>query len=227
LPANEVILGTELRKERELEQARTTIIETSATTFGQGDRDNQNNVGTQARELGLICSFDQLAGRRIRAGFRRQALFVILAAAAGMLAYIAFRFEWIYGVAAIPAVLRDTVITIGLLPIFNREIAVTVIAALLTLVGYWMSDTIVVFERIRENLKLDNRTRYTELVNASIDQTTGRTVLSSGLTFLTAMSLWWAGATQFFACAGDWDYDRNLLAYIYREPNRRFVEQVA
>ena len=70
-----------------------------------------------------------------------------------MLIYIAFRFEWIYGAAAVFAVFHDTLVTLGLFSVFNREINLTVIAALLTLVGYSMNDTIVVFDRVRENLK--------------------------------------------------------------------------
>ena len=69
--------------------------------------------------------------------------------------YIAFRFEWIYGVAAVIAVFHDTLVTLGLFSIFNKEISLTVIAALLTLVGYSMNDTIVIFDRVRENLKTD------------------------------------------------------------------------
>jgi preprotein translocase subunit SecF len=81
----------------------------------------------------------------------------VLAALAGMLIYIAFRFEWIYGVAAVLAVFHDTLITVGLFSILNEEITLTVVAALLTLVGYSMNDTIVIFDRIRENLKLNKR----------------------------------------------------------------------
>ena len=85
---------------------------------------------------------------------QHQAIYVVLWALLGMLVYIGFRFEWIYGLAAVIAVFHDTIITIGLFSIFNKEISLTVIAALLTLVGYSMNDTIVVFDRIRENLKL-------------------------------------------------------------------------
>ena len=106
-----------------------------------------------------------------------------------MLVYIAFRFEWIYGVAAVIAVFHDTIITIGLFSLFNKQIDLTVIAALLTLVGYSMNDTIVTFDRIRENLKLQVRGSFTSIVNLSINQTLSRTVLTSGLTFLTAISL--------------------------------------
>jgi len=91
------------------------------------------------------------------------------------------------------AVFHDTIITIGLFSLFNREISLTVVAALLTLVGYSMNDTIVVFDRIRENLKLMRREKFENLVNISINQTLSRTILTSGLTFLTALSLFLFG----------------------------------
>jgi preprotein translocase subunit SecF len=131
----------------------------------------------------------EIVGPKMGAELRKQAIYVVLAALAGMLIYIAFRFEWIYGVAAVLAVFHDTIITIGLFSILNEEITLTVVAALLTLVGYSMNDTIVVFDRIRENLKINKRLGFYELVNASINQTLSRTILTSGLTFLTALSL--------------------------------------
>jgi preprotein translocase subunit SecF len=91
------------------------------------------------------------------------------------------------------AVFHDTIITIGLFSIFNKQIDLTVIAALLTLVGYSMNDTIVTFDRIRENIKLQRRGSFAEIVNASINQTLSRTILTSGLTFLTAVSLYLFG----------------------------------
>jgi len=131
----------------------------------------------------------EVVGPKMGAELRRQAIYVVLAALAGMLIYIAFRFEWIYGVAAVLAVFHDTIVTVGLFSILNEEITLTVVAALLTLVVYSMNDTIVIFDRIRENLKLSKRQNFEELVNASINQTMSRTVLTSGLTFLTALSL--------------------------------------
>ena len=126
----------------------------------------------------------------IGADLRHQAILVVLYALGAMLVYIAFRFEWVYGVAAVIAVFHDTIITIGLFSIFNKAIDLTVLAALLTLVGYSMNDAIVVFDRIRENIKLQRRGSFAELVNASINQTLSRTVLTSGLTLLTALSLY-------------------------------------
>ncbi len=132
-------------------------------------------------------------GPKVGGELRKQAVLATLYALGGMLVYIAFRFEWIYGVAAVIAVFHDTIITIGLFSIFNREIDLTVIAALLTLVGYSMNDTIVVFDRIRENLKILRREKLETLINQSVNQTLSRTILTSGLTFLTVLSLFLFG----------------------------------
>jgi preprotein translocase subunit SecF len=91
------------------------------------------------------------------------------------------------------AVFHDTLITIGIFSIFNKEITLTVIAALLTLVGYSMNDTIVIFDRIRENLHLNRKERLVDVINRSVNQTLGRTVMTSGLTFLTVISLYLFG----------------------------------
>ena len=135
----------------------------------------------------------EVVGPKVGSELRTKALLATLYALAGMLVYIAFRFEWIYGVAAVIAVFHDTIITLGLFSIFNKEISLTVVAALLTLVGYSMNDTIVTFDRIRENLRIVKKTAFNDLVNLSINQTLSRTILTSGLTFLTAMSLWLFG----------------------------------
>jgi preprotein translocase subunit SecF len=103
--------------------------------------------------------------------------------------YLWIRFEAIYGVAAVVAVFHDTLITVGAFSLLNKEISLTVIAAILTLIGYSMNDTIVVFDRIRENLGLSRRETLSDVVNRSINQTLSRTVLTSGLTFLTVLSL--------------------------------------
>jgi len=90
---------------------------------------------------------------------------------------------------AVFAALHDTLITLGMFSVFNREINLTVIAALLTLVGYSMNDTIVVFDRVRENLKIRRRDDLATIMNDSINQTLSRTILTSGLTFLTVLAL--------------------------------------
>ena len=134
-----------------------------------------------------------IVGPKVGKELQRQAINATLLALGGMLVYIWFRFEWIYGVAAVLAVFHDVLITIGFFALLQKEISLTVIAALLTLVGYSMNDTIVIFDRIRENLKLMRRSDLEPLINASINQTLSRTVLTSGLTFLTVLSLWLFG----------------------------------
>jgi len=132
----------------------------------------------------------EIVGPQVGAQLRKQALLATLYSLAGMLVYLWFRFELIYGVAAVVAVFHDTLITVGAFSLFNKEISLTVIAAILTLVGYSMNDTIVVFDRIRENLRLTRREPLAAVVNRSINQTLSRTVLTSGLTFLTVLSLY-------------------------------------
>jgi preprotein translocase subunit SecF len=135
----------------------------------------------------------EIVGPKVGSELRRQAILVTLYALAGMLVYIAFRFEWVYGAAAVLAVFHDVLITIGFLSLLHFEISLTVIAALLTLVGYSMNDTIVIFDRIRENNRLLRRESFAEVVNKSINQTLSRTFLTSGLTFLTVLVLFLMG----------------------------------
>jgi len=135
----------------------------------------------------------EIVGPKVGADLRRQALYVTLAGLGAMLIYIWFRFELIYGVAAVIATFHDVIITIGIFSLLNKEITLTVIAALLTLVGYSMNDTIVVFDRIRENVRLNKREKLSDLVNRSINQTLSRTILTSGLTFLAVLSLYLFG----------------------------------
>ncbi len=253
----EVLVGTEISNEKELNANRQIIEDTLRSTFGVQDGKldlNNSAAGELADKLrepllqasvalseeelqgvvknveafraskgGLLNSFDQLngvtgvtpqilaaikqqcalgpftilsadvVGPKIGKDLQRQAILATLYALGGMLVYIAFRFEWIYGVAAVIAVFHDTIITIGLFSLFNYQISLTVVAALLTLVGYSMNDTIVVFDRIRENLKLVRRESLTNVINLSVNQTLSRTILTSGLTFLTAISLFLFG----------------------------------
>jgi preprotein translocase subunit SecF len=135
----------------------------------------------------------EIVGPKVGAQLRKQAIFATLYALAGMLVYIAFRFEWVYGAAAVIAVFHDVLITLGFFSLFHYEISLTVIAALLTLVGYSMNDTIVIFDRVRENLRLMRREPLPAIVNKSINQTLSRTILTSGLTFLTVLVLYLLG----------------------------------
>ncbi len=254
----EVIIGTEMRSERELDLARRTITETLAATFAPaGGKLDLNNAGREAladrlreplqragvalseqqlQELagrivefrdrersGLLGSFEELSGLpgvspaviatlkqeailapfsirqveivgpKVGADLRQKALMATLYALAGMLVYIAFRFEFVAGVGAVIASFHDAVITIGVFSFLNREISLTVIAAILTLIGYSINDTIVVFDRVRENLKLRFREALPAVINRSVNQTLSRTVLTSGTTMLAALSLYFLG----------------------------------
>lgn len=131
----------------------------------------------------------EVVGPKIGGELRTKAILATLYALGGMLVYIAFRFEWIYGLAAVVATFHDVLITLGLFSLFGKEISLNVVAALLTLVGYSMNDTIVVFDRIRETVKLGHRGTFESIVNESVNRTLSRTVLTSGLTFISAIAL--------------------------------------
>jgi preprotein translocase subunit SecF len=164
--------------------------------------DTAHDQGRAAVEAALAAAYhdsgfkvvkEDIVGPTAGKQLTKQAGWAILYSLIGMLVYLWFRFELIYGVAAVVAVFHDTLITIGAFSLTNQEITLTVIAALLTLIGYSMNDTIVVFDRIRENLALSRRESLSDVVNRSINQTLSRTVISSGLTFLTVLSLYLFG----------------------------------
>ena len=135
----------------------------------------------------------EIVGPQVGAQLRKQALLATAYSLAGMLIYLGFRFEWIYGVAAVVTVFHDTLITVGFFSLLKEDISLTVIAAILTLIGYSNNDTIVVFDRIRENIKLMRREKLSDIVNRSINQTLSRTILTAGLTFLTVLALFLFG----------------------------------
>ncbi|MGA7155776.1 MAG: protein translocase subunit SecF [Acidobacteriaceae bacterium] len=159
----------------------------------QGRIEIENALTANYHDSGFTIQEVDVVGPTAGAQLRRQAELATLYSLIGMLVYLWFRFELIYGVAAVVAVFHDTLITIGFFSLTNQEISLTVVAAILTLIGYSMNDTIVVFDRIRENLALNRRDKLPDLVNRSINQTLSRTVISSGLTFLTVLCLYMFG----------------------------------
>jgi preprotein translocase subunit SecF len=134
-----------------------------------------------------------IVGPQVGGQLRKQAFLATVYSLAGMLVYLGFRFEWIYGIAAVITVFHDTLITVGAFSLTKTDISLTVIAAILTLIGYSNNDTIVVFDRIRENIKLMRREKLSDIVNRSINQTLSRTILTAGLTFLTVLALYLFG----------------------------------
>ena len=173
---NEVLIGLpEQHNEASLEAGEKRIVDALHTHYG-GNPFTVRNV--------------EVVGPTVGNQLKKQAALATLWSMLGMLVYLWFRFQLIYGVAAVVACFHDTLITVGFFSLLGKEISLTVIAAILTLIGYSMNDTIVVFDRIRENLRLSRRESLPDVVNRSINQTLSRTVLTSGLTFLTVLSLY-------------------------------------
>ena len=106
-----------------------------------------------------------------------------------MLFYIWIRFEWQFSLGAITAVFHDVFITLGFFSLFNLEINLSIIAAVLTIVGYSMNDTVVIFDRVRENLKKYSNIKIFELTNISINETLSRTIITSVTTLLALFSI--------------------------------------
>ncbi len=161
----------------------------------------------------------EIVGPKVGGELRRQAIYVTLYALAGMLIYIAFRFEWVYGAAAVLAVFHDVLITLGLFSLLHFEISLTVIAALLTLVGYSMNDTIVIFDRIRENVRLMRREPFAAIVNRSINQTLVEDHPNQWPDVPNRPGTFHHGrgcAPQFFICLSGWNSGRNVLKFRYR-----------
>ena len=156
----------------------------------EGRSEVENALTANYQDSGFTIQQTDIVGPTAGKELTHQAFLATIYSLIGMLIYLWFRFELIYGVAAVVAVFHDTLITVGFFSLTNQEITLTVIAAILTLVGYSMNDTIVVFDRIRENLALNRREKLADVVNRSINQTLSRTVIASGLTFLTVLCLY-------------------------------------
>jgi preprotein translocase subunit SecF len=170
--SNEVMISAELPAGEDITGTRQMIGRALSAVGGQYSIRNFEAIGPQIGE-----------------DLRRQALMATAGASGGMLLYLAYRFRLAYGVAAVLAMGHDALITVGLFSLLQQEISLTVVAALLTLVGYSMNDTIVVFDRIRENRRSQGREPLAESMNRGINQTLSRTVLTSGLTLLTALAM--------------------------------------
>ena len=136
-----------------------------------------------------------MVGPQVGKDLRNKGMQAIVFAIVGMLIYITFRFELRFGIGAIVATLHDVLITLGLMSLLNLEIDLTVIAGFLALVGYSVNDTVIVCDRIRENMgKLHNRP-LAEVINRSINETLSRTIMTSGLTLLSVLALYFVGGS--------------------------------
>jgi len=158
-------------------------------------------VGSKIRKsLGKTMNIDdiivervEMVGPKVGKDLREKAALSIIYASIGIVLYISWRFEFKYAIAAIIALLHDVSITMGAFSLLDKEFTLVVVAAFLTIIGYSLNDTIVVFDRIRENLRRRNKDSLTTLINLSINQTLSRTLLTSGTTLIVVLGLFILG----------------------------------
>ena len=172
---DEVIVRTNQPMTKELQ---TKVGEALTGQFGAGNFD--------IRRIEFV-------GPKVGKDLTNKAILAIVFAWIGMLIYIAWRFEFRYALGAIIALIHDTIIVIGALSLLNKEFTLTIVAALLTVIGYSVNDTIVVFDRIRENRKKDLKRRLGEIINSSVNETLSRTILTAFTVFLVLVALFFLG----------------------------------
>jgi len=176
------------------------VIESNEAEGGQAQVDAGRRIVAEALgRLGTVGKLNEGANIEIAGteyvgpvagrALRNQAISVTLLALVGILLYIGWRFEWTYGAAAVITVFHDVLVTLGFFSVFQIEINLTVVAALLTLVGFSVNDTIVTFDRVRENLRLRRRDSLYKITNDAINETMSRTLITGGLVFLSVLGL--------------------------------------
>ncbi len=174
---NEFLINTE-KASSELEGLSDKITEALGATYGK------ENVDIRRVEM---------VGPKVGKDLRQKGLLAMLYAVIGILIYVTWRFELRYAVGAIVALIHDVIITVGVFSLLGKEFTLPIIAALLTIIGYSLNDTIVIYDRIRENIKGARKQPLKELVNASINQVLSRTVLTSVTTLLVVLALFFLG----------------------------------
>jgi preprotein translocase subunit SecF len=166
---------------------QTTEVE-QGTSLEQGSR-----VVVSALEKGSVGKFEvrqtEIVGPVIGAELQRKGLYATLASILGITLYIALRFRFSFAIGAIVATFHDIFVTLAFLTFFGYELSLNVVAALLTITGYSVNDTIVIFDRVRENLRSMRRDSLEHVVNVSVNQTLSRTIITAGTTFLAVLAL--------------------------------------
>jgi len=142
---------------------------------------------------GILIERVEMVGPKVGKDLRMKALLSILYAIIGIVIYISWRFELQYAIAAIIALLHDVLITMGAFSLLDKEFTLVIVAAFLTIIGYSLNDTIVVFDRIRENTRRRSKESLRDVINTSINQTLSRTLLTSGTTLLVVLALFFLG----------------------------------
>ncbi len=142
---------------------------------------------------GIIIERVEMVGPKVGKDLRIKAMLSILYAIIGIVIYISWRFELQYAIAAIIALIHDVLITMGAFSVLDKEFTLVIVAAFLTIIGYSLNDTIVVFDRIRENTRRRSKESLSDVINTSINQTLSRTLLTSGTTLLVVVALFVLG----------------------------------
>jgi preprotein translocase subunit SecF len=132
----------------------------------------------------------EVVGSKVGDDFKRKAIIAIILSWLAILVYVGFRFEFRYGLGGIAALVHDVLITLGIIAVLNIEFTISILAALIFIIGFSINDTIVTLDRIRENVKLNPKKKLSETINLSINQTLSRTILTSLTVFLTALALY-------------------------------------
>ena len=135
----------------------------------------------------------EMVGPKVGKDLREKAILSIIYAIIGIVIYISWRFELQYAIAAIIALVHDVLVTMGAFSLVDKEFTLVIVAAFLTIIGYSLNDTIVVFDRIRENMRRKGKTSFADVINMSINQTLSRTILTSGTTLLVVVALFFRG----------------------------------
>ena len=174
---NEFLIRVE-RTTGELQGISTEITRTLEQTYGAGQ--------VEVRRVEMV-------GPQVGRDLRNKGMMAIFYAMLGILAYISWRFEFRFAIGAIIALAHDVLITLGMFSLFAKEIDLPIIAAFLAIIGYSLNDTIIVYDRIRENMGKHNKESFTFILNRSINETLSRTIITSGTTLLVVLSLFVLG----------------------------------
>ncbi|EOE5700167.1 protein translocase subunit SecF [Campylobacter coli] len=193
---------------REILEKQGTFQNLSVTEFGSneevtirflGSNDNVSNdigehISTLLKDTGKFeVRRADVVGPKVGDELRNKGIMAIIVSLVAILIYIAIRFEWRFALAAIISEIHDVVITLGAISLFKIDVNLDTLAAVLTVLGYSLNDTIIIFDRIREGIKTSKKSELTPIINESVSATLSRTVLTSGLTLATVVILYFFG----------------------------------
>jgi preprotein translocase subunit SecF len=174
---NHILIRVE-KSEEKLEEIGTKVKNSLIGKFQAGD---------------ILVERVEMVGPKVGKDLREKAILSIIYAIIGIVIYISWRFELQYAIAAIIALVHDVLVTMGAFSLADKEFTLVIVAAFLTIIGYSLNDTIVVFDRIRENMRRKGKTSFADVINMSINQTLSRTILTSGTTLLVVVALFFRG----------------------------------